>query len=581
MFEIKLVKEVDFSLDSSFWSFSNYLDIPKLDGMRVDFYISNDEIFIYDEKFNSILKTFYSKKNECETQEDFDNFYKKYKISANWNELRVLMCDLVDIEETGEVIRPFLIEFPKMRATLKKNSRDYDGCIDLSYEVNEHCFRVLADRDNIFEFYDYHLEHFKEYGANTPFVQFIDRCKNLLFEKIAFFNNSPQHLLTKKYFKDWAVKTIEEYGLNPKDFDFEDNYVFKNSEKDDFTHIIDEKEKKIFFTVRKIPLKDSVTNKFLNDDTKIPFLKLTTSDFPDFWCYRNYFDRFDKTTQSQLRYIKWNSVLEDCFIDFGDEDDDRAVNKKKEIVNFPADSKPFYFSLYKLELILIDDVYDEVREKLYVADPQKLNYLVKSFLRVIPLDYPYDEFTRRDDRREDILKKGDRSNNIHSFLEFHFGYFNGYKEDFINNLIEITKDIWSLRTRDNQFRRELLNEWIEEKIEEHNLDRSKLGLVPVITPEPPHEQEDDEIQITVKPTKKEVLLYFEYTEFNKTFETKTQMFLEISRLFSFSPKSLKGADNYLAKKRKIYLSDSNNLERIKALLEGNINALKRLNDDLV
>ena len=59
------------------------------------------------------------------------------------------------------------------------------------------------------------------------------------------------------------------------------------------------------------------------------------------------------------------------------------------------------------------------------------------------------------------------------------------------------------------------------------------------------------------------------------------MFLEISRLFSFSPKSLKGADNYLAKNRKIYLSDSDNLERIKALLEGNENALKRLNEDLV
>lgn len=240
-------------------------------------------------------------------------------------------------------------------------------------------------------------------------------------------------------------------------------------------------ENKIFPTIIKRPINNSKSNKFLNDDTKIPLIKLTTSDFPDFWCYRSYIGRFDKTVQKQLRETTWDSDLEDCFIDFGDENDDRAINKKEEILNFPPDTKPFYFSLYKLELILIGDVFDKVTEKLYVADPKKLNYLVKSFLREIPLDYPFDysyDGIGKDDRREDILKKGDRNNNIHSFLEFHFGYFEGYKEDFIYNLIEITNDIWKVRTKDNQFRRELLNEWIEEKIKEYDLDRSKLGLEP-------------------------------------------------------------------------------------------------------
>ena len=127
-------------------------------------------------------------------------------------------------------------------------------------------------------------------------------------------------------------------------------------------------------------------------------------------------------------------------------------------------------------MIVVGNVSDELTDKLYVADPQKLNYLVKSFLREIPLDFPYD--WSRDDRRDTLKKKGDHSNNIYSFFQFHFEYFDGYKEDFMNNLIEITNDIWRLRTRENQFRRELLNEWIEEKIEEYDLDRSKLDLEP-------------------------------------------------------------------------------------------------------
>ena len=198
----------------------------------------------------------------------------------------------------------------------------------------------------------------------------------------------------------------------------------------------------LFPTIRKQPINNLITsNKFLNDDTKIPLIKLTTSDFPDFWCYGCYSHILDKTIQSKLEKTNWNNELEDCFIDFGDEDDEEAINKKKEIVNYSED-KPFYFNLYRLELILVDTLSNEVTEKLYVADPQKLNYWVKSFLRVIPLDFPYDEFTGRDDRRESLLKKGDHSNNIYSFLQFNFDYFNGYKEDFINNLNEITKDIY-------------------------------------------------------------------------------------------------------------------------------------------
>ena len=118
--------------------------------------------------------------------------------------------------------------------------------------------------------------------------------------------------------------------------------------------MFDEMENKIFPTIIKRPINNFTSNKFLNNESKIPLIKLTTSYFPDFWCYGCYSHILDKTIQSKLEKTNWNNELEDCFIDFGDEDDEEAINKKKEIVNYSED-KPFYFNLYRLEFLIFID----------------------------------------------------------------------------------------------------------------------------------------------------------------------------------------------------------------------------------
>jgi hypothetical protein len=184
---------------------------------------------------------------------------------------------------------------------------------------------------------------------------------------------------------------------------------------------------------------------------------------------------------------------------------------------------------------------------------------------------------------EETGDKGDFTNlnKVFSFFDFHFRNYEGSVYDFLNHAIEMIDSIWEYESDKNIQRKKRFVHWLKHTVKRLNLEPIKLGLEPDTTPEPPQEQDNDDIPITAKPTKKEVLLYFEYTEWGKTFETKTQMFLEISRLFNFSPKSLKVAENDLAKKRETYLNDFDNIERLKALLEGNKNAMKRFNDDLV
>lgn len=214
----------------------------------------------------------------------------------------------------------------------------------------------------------------------------------------------------------------------------------------------------------------NTSRKDLNHSTKIPLLKLIKSDFPNFWCYGNYMEIFETPMQKVLKTTSWNNNVEDCFIDFGNDID--AKKRKKEIVDYSED-KPLYFNLYRLEIVTVGDIIDDGTEKLYIADHEKLNNLVKSFLRVIPIDYPY---YWKDDRPTVIKKKGDPDDNIYSFLQFHFAYFDGYKEDFINNLIDITSDIWNARTQENKIRKEILSDWIKEKIETCELDLSKLNM---------------------------------------------------------------------------------------------------------
>ena len=215
------------------------------------------------------------------------------------------------------------------------------------------------------------------------------------------------------------------------------------------------------------------------------------------------------------------------------------------------------------------------QEGLY-PDSQKRDLLVKEYLKNI--DFEWGEAEKYYLELEGMNFS---PNKIYDFFDFHLDFYNGDPHDFINHSIELINDVWGFKNVMNIKRTKCFDRWIEDIIQKYNFDRSKLGLEPVTTTEPPREQDNNDVQNTAKPTKKEILLYYEYTEWSKNFKIKTQMFLEISRLFNFSPKSLKTAENDLANKRKIYLSDSNNVARLTALLEGNENALKRLNEDLV
>ncbi len=116
-------------------------------------------------------------------------------------------------------------------------------------------------------------------------------------------------------------------------------------------------------------------------------------------------------------------------------------------------------------------------------NPTQLDLVVKDRLREIKPDFTVDDLN---DKALQLLKC---ENNVDAFFTFHFKKYEGEDpDDFANHTIEITNEIWSDRKTANIDRKKYFNEWIERKINEGYLDRSKLNLEQSIAPNPQAEE---------------------------------------------------------------------------------------------
>jgi hypothetical protein len=230
--EFRLTPHKENCEDWRYFRYNNYADIPNVEGLRVDCFFQNEEIVICDENLSKIISSFLEEIELCETEEERDQFTATYYWYISWNCINIFYCDLTDIELTNEIIKEEWGEkYQKVRATIT-NKKDYvDFYPDFSKELGLKISWLHQNKQILYDFFDYQIDNFD--APNISLYEFIVTATNILFESTEWLNDSPDHLLIKKYFKEWVRDTDVKYDLDL------DNWFAKRK-------IIREEELKVF-----------------------------------------------------------------------------------------------------------------------------------------------------------------------------------------------------------------------------------------------------------------------------------------------------------------------------------------------
>lgn len=230
--EFRLTPHKENCEDWRYFRYNNYTDIPNVEGLRVDCFFQNEEIFICDENLSKIIDSFLEELKLCETDEEVEEFQMTYYWDSSWNCINIFYCDLTDIELTNELInREWGGEYQKVRATIT-NKKDYvDFHPDFSKGLDIKIGSLHQSKQILYDFFDYQIDNFN--APNISLYEFIVTATNILFASTEWLNNSPDHQLIKKYFKEWVRDTDLKYDLDL------DNWFAKRK-------IIKEEELKVF-----------------------------------------------------------------------------------------------------------------------------------------------------------------------------------------------------------------------------------------------------------------------------------------------------------------------------------------------
>ena len=247
---------------------------------------------------------------------------------------------------------------------------------------------------------------------------------------------------------------------------------------------------------------------------KYPLVDLVQTKILSFWVYNNYAYVYKSYLESYSINNKWEIMgdyqkkpILDSSLEVWSQDSiyyiqnnsfnwvDEVYYEKSspiEIWNYSEYAINCFSARYDLKISEMPFDNDEINnikifykfENLgYYPNSEQLDLLVKEYLRDIVPDWGI-QYSSKDST---VMDK----NRVYHFFDYHFKLYKGNCYDFINHCDKIINEVWQVESSQNLKSQKYFDEWKTEKVVEYGLDRSKLGLEPVTTPEPPQIQNEE------------------------------------------------------------------------------------------
>ena len=117
----------------------------------------------------------------------------------------------------------------------------------------------------------------------------------------------------------------------------------------------------------------------------------------------------------------------------------------------------FHFEQYVTNMY----IYDYEKHGLY-PNSQQLDFLVKEYLKEIEPDLSLKEELESRENGYHFTR-----DNIYSFFLFHFNSYKGDVHDFIKHCLEITNEVWSVKSPKNIKRQKYFDNWVSETLNQY------------------------------------------------------------------------------------------------------------------
>ena len=468
--------------DTMYYVMGDYQKKPKLDE-SLEIELSNNQnlkgiSFIKNESFEWVEQTYYKHLAELEfifvhdwiysdcAINCFSALYDLKKNEIPWDNDEISNIKIYDFKSSG--IYPISEQLDLLVRDKLKNIEP-----DLSFreesELREKGYHLTKDK--IYSFFQFHLN-----SCEGDIYDFVNHSIELTKE--VWSKGNPKNTKRNQYFESWLNQTIDEYNLDRSKLKLEQKNVSEIPENQDL---------KVFDKMEKL----------------CPLIKFQDIRKPSFWVYNNLSTVLNSYKEKFGNYLSTKYFLGEvekgfscfCYLDVYE-----YSNYKVEFSNNQKlkNNTPWKYNvLNSLAIDVLISTYNATNDKVQSAvlyggdgkftypDPKELDLAVKDRLKEIEPDFS------RSDLNDINLQLLKCENNVDAFFTFHFKEYQGEDpHDFVNHSIELTKEVWNGKQPKNTDRKKCFDNWIESKINDGYLDRSKLKLEQNITSKITNKEEE-------------------------------------------------------------------------------------------